>query len=169
MIRFLPLSYGALCTGVFPAAFAYAIGFVGNIAVPRSVDHGVAAPIGQAVVVNVLLRAVFAIRHSVMARPAFKRWRTRFVPESVERSTYVVPASLVLFLLFWQWHMLGFIISFWATPSMTCRHLLFAIVTIGYILVAVRLEKRDLVGAPAIPAANSAQRWARSYRIRGAT
>lgn len=184
----------------------------------HTVDHGVAAPIGQALAVNVLLLALFAAQHSVMARPAFKRWWTGFVPQPIERSTYVLLASLVLILLYWQWRtmpavvwdvrswvvrfglyalfwlgwatalaatfvinhfelfglrqivlawrakpyselgfritllyrlvrhplMLGFIIAFWATPTMTAGHLLFAAVTTGYILIALQLEERDL-------------------------
>jgi methanethiol S-methyltransferase len=221
MKRILTVGYGALCYATFLVAFLYAIGFVGNIAVPRSVDHGITAPIGPAVTVNVLLLALFAIQHSVMARPAFKRWWTRFVPRPAERSTYVLLASLALLLLFWEWRtmpavvwdvtsplqrlglwalfwlgwvkvlsatfmidhfelfglrqvysvwrekpdtdigfrkpllyrlvrhpiMLGFIIAFWATPSMTAGHLLFAICTTGYILVAIQFEEHDLVGA----------------------
>ncbi|MGB8505555.1 methanethiol S-methyltransferase [Mycobacterium sp.] len=221
MSRLLTITYGAASYLVFLAAFLYAIGFVGNIAVPRSIDHGLAAPIGEAIVVNVLLLGAFAVQHSVMARPAFKRWWTRFVPKAVERSTFVLLASLVLFLLFWQWRtmpaviwdvtwppgrialhvlfwlgwvivfagtfminhfdlfglrqvylawrgkpysnvefrtsllyrvvrhplMLGFIIAFWATPTMTAGHLLFALATTGYILIALQLEERDLTAA----------------------
>jgi protein-S-isoprenylcysteine O-methyltransferase Ste14 len=221
MKRLLTIAYGAASYLVGLAAFLYAICFVGNVAVPRTIDHGVAAPIGEAVVVNVLLLSAFAVQHSVMARPAFKRWWTRFVPRSIERSTYVLVTGLVLFLLFWQWRtmpaviwevtlrpgrlvlqvlfwlgwatvlastfminhfdlfglrqvylawrgqpytelgfrtpllyrlvrhplMLGFIVAFWATPRMTAGHLLFAIATTGYILIAVRWEERDLVAA----------------------
>src|SRR5262249_7465091 len=103
MSRLLAIGYGAVRYVVFLAAFLYAICFVGHIVVPRTVDHGVAAPIAEAIVVNVVLLGLFAIQHSVMARPAFKRWWTRFVPSSVERSTYVLLASLILFLLYWQW------------------------------------------------------------------
>jgi protein-S-isoprenylcysteine O-methyltransferase Ste14 len=221
MNRFLTIIYGAASYVVFLVAFLYAIGFVGNIWVPRSVDDGVAAPIGEAVVVNMLLLGVFAVQHSVMARPAFKRWWTRFVPQTIERSTYVLLASLVLLLMYWQWRtmpavvwdvaqpaaraglwvlfgvgwaivlaatfminhfdlfglrqvylawrgkpysdigfrtpllyrlvrhpiMLGFIIAFWATPTMTAGHLLFAAVTTAYILIALQLEEHDLVAA----------------------
>ncbi len=219
MRRYLTIGYGAAAYLLFLAAFLYAIGFVGNIGVPRSVDHGLPAPIGQAVVIDVALLGVFAVQHSVMARPAFKRWWTRFVPPSIERSTYVVLASAVLVLLYWQWRtipdvvwdvrppagrlvlwavfwlgwamvfastfmidhfelfglrqvyvvwrgkpytevgfqvrllyrvvrhpiMLGFIIAFWAAPTMTAGHLLFAVATSSYIVIAVRFEERDLV------------------------
>jgi len=219
MKRLLTVGYGAVCYVLFLVAFLYAIGFVGGFVVPRTVDSGVAAPIGEAVVVNVLLLGLFGVQHSVMARPAFKRRWTRFVPASIERSTYVLLSSLVLFLLYWQWRtmpaviwdvnasagrialwvlfwlgwatalastfminhfdlfglrqvylawrekpysnlpfrtvllyrlvrhplMVGFIIAFWAIPTMTAGHLLFAAVTTAYILVAIQLEERDLV------------------------
>ena len=218
MNRYLTVGYGAVCYVVFLAAFLYAIGFVGNLIVPRSIDNGVAASIGEAMVVNVLLLGLFAVQHSVMARPAFKRWWTQLVPKTIERSTYVIFSSLVLFLLFWQWRtmpaiiwdvawtpgrivlwvlfaagwvtvllstfmishfdlfglrqvylawrgtpytdlefrtsllyrvvrhplMLGFIVAFWAAPTMTAGHLLFAVATTGYILIALQLEEHDL-------------------------
>jgi protein-S-isoprenylcysteine O-methyltransferase Ste14 len=221
MKRFLTIGYGAVCYVAFLAAFLYAIAFVGNFVVPRTVDVGVSAPIGEAVVVNLLLLGLFAVQHSVMARPGFKRWWTRFVPRAIERSTFVLLASSVLFLLYWQWRtmpavvwdvtspagrlalhvlfwfgwaialaatfminhfdlfgvrqvylawrgqpysdlgfrtlllyrlvrhplMLGFIIAFWATPTMTAGHLLYAIATTSYILIALQLEERDLVAA----------------------
>jgi protein-S-isoprenylcysteine O-methyltransferase Ste14 len=221
MKRSLIIGYGAAAYLLFVATFLYLIGFAGAIVVPRNVDHGIAAPIGEAIVVNTLLVGAFAVQHSVMARPAFKRWWTRLVPHSIERSTYVVLSSVVLLLLYWQWRtmpaviwdvrpqagrvavwavfwlgwatafastfminhfdlfglrqvylawrgkpytqlsfrirslyrlvrhplMLGFLIAFWAAPTMTAGHLLFSIVITGYILIAVRLEERDLVAA----------------------
>lgn len=218
MKRWATVGYGLLSYGVFLAAFLYLVGFVGNIVVPRSVDVALTAPIGVAVAVDVGLLALFAVQHSVMARPAFKRWWTRLVPPSIERSTYVLASSLVLILLFWRWHtvptvlwevtsptvraaievafwlgwvivlsatfmiqhfdlvglrqvylawrgepytevgfrapllyrvvrhpmMLGFLIAFWAAPTMTAGHLLFAVGGTVYILVALQFEERDL-------------------------
>lgn len=219
--RLLAISYGAACYLMFLAAFLYAVGFVGDFVVPRSVDHAISAAPGQAIVVDALLLGLFGVQHSVMARPAFKRWWTRFVPQPIERSTYVLAANLALFLLYWQWRsipaeiwhiesaplrltvwalfwlgwaialvttflishfdllglrqvylfwrgkphtdigfrapllyrmvrhplMLGFVIAFWAAPTMTAGHLLFAVGTTAYIVVAIQLEERNLVDA----------------------
>lgn len=221
MTRFLALAYGAVAYLVFLGTFLYAIAFVGSFMVPRTVDHGVAASTAEAIVVNLLLLTAFAMQHSVMARPGFKRQWTRLIPKAIERSTYVLASSLVLILLFWQWRTmptliwdvtwpagrialwalfglgwivaltstvlinhfdlfglrqvylawrekpytdlkfstpllyrvvrhplyLGFLISFWAIPTMTAGHLLFAAVTTAYIVAAVQFEERDLVAA----------------------
>ena len=219
--RLLILLYGIASYALFFATFLYAIGFIGNLWVPKSIDALPGVPLWQALLTNLGLLGLFAVQHSVMARPAFKRWWTRIVPEPAERSTYVLLSSLALIALFvyWQpmggvvWNIesplarglihgvyalgwalillstflinhfdlfglrqvwlhargvpyqplrfgtpwlyryvrhplyVGWLLAFWATPGMTITHLLFALATSAYILVAIRFEERDLMAA----------------------
>jgi methanethiol S-methyltransferase len=219
VLRFIAFLYGLAAYFTFFGTILYAIGFVMGVAVPKAIDTGTVRPTAESVVVNLLLMSLFAVQHSVMARKRFKQWWTQYVPKSVERSTYVLFASLALILLFWQWRpmpsvvweitdvdiaatvailslggwvivfsstflinhfelfglhqvannlagremprprfrtplyykfvrhpiYLGFIIAFWAAPTMTLGHLLFAAVTTAYIFVGIALEERDLV------------------------
>lgn len=220
MKRLIFFLYGIISYLIFFATFLYAIGFVGNLSVPKAIDYGFQGGTKAALIVNLLLLSLFAIQHSVMARQGFKKWWTKIVPKQIERSTYVLFSSVVLILLFYFWRpmtgtiwntgetfltpvlitiyflgwiivltgtflinhfnlfglqqvylslknrevphpkfvtpfyykfvrhplMLGFIIAFWATPVMTIGHLLFALATTGYILIAIQIEERDLVG-----------------------
>jgi len=221
MKRWLILLYGVVCYAVFFATFLYAIGFVGGLWVPKSMDSARDTSVPVALAINLGLLALFALQHSVMARPAFKRAWTRVIPDSAERSTYTLLSSLALILLFWQWRPLGGVVwqvenevgrallyaafafgwglvlvstflinhfdlfglrqvwlqfrgrpyrplpfktpglyrlvrhplyvgwffAFWATPTMTMTHLVFALMTTAYILIAIRLEERDLLDA----------------------
>jgi protein-S-isoprenylcysteine O-methyltransferase Ste14 len=103
MGRLLSFCYGLAAYAVFLGAFLYAVGFVEGMVVPKAIDDGEVTPVLGAVVINLVLLSIFAVQHSVMARPSFKRWWTKLVPASVERSTYVLLASLALILVFWQW------------------------------------------------------------------
>lgn len=134
MGRILAFVYGSLSYVVFFVTFLYAIGFVGNLVVPKSIDTGPsAATLTRGLIMNIILLSIFAIQHSVMARPEFKRVWTRFVPKPIERSTYVLLSSLGLILLFWQWRSITDVI--WEVDNAAGRYLLLALFFLGWGIV----------------------------------
>ena len=129
----LAFLYGAVAYTMFLAVFLYAIAFVGGFAVPKTIDSGANGALAQALVIDILLLGLFAVQHSVMARPGFKRWWTQIVPHSVERSTYVLLASLVLALLFWQWQPIPGVV--WSIEHPVGRGVLIALFWLGWAIV----------------------------------
>jgi protein-S-isoprenylcysteine O-methyltransferase Ste14 len=135
MGRIIAFVYGVLAYAVFFVTFLYAAGFVGNVVVPKSLDAAPVGPLGTSILIDLALLALFAVQHSVMARPAFKRMWTRIVPEPVERSTYVLASSVALILLFWLWRPLGGVV--WDVQHAVGRAVLHAGFVFGWGLVLV--------------------------------
>lgn len=133
MKRLFALGYGVLCYLVFFASFLYAIGFVGNLYVPKSIDGQVEIPLPAALLVNASLLLVFALQHSIMARPAFKTWWIKIIPAPVERSTYVLLASACLLLMMWQWQPMGGVI--WQSGNVLVQNILSILYLVGWLIV----------------------------------
>ena len=133
MGKILALSFGLAAYFAFLASLLYAIGFVTGFAVPKTIDTGVTAPLVEALLVNVALLSIFAVQHSVMARRPFKKWWTQFVPRAIERSTYVLLASLALILLFWQWRAMPSIV--WQVTNHTMAMAILGLSFFGWFIV----------------------------------
>jgi methanethiol S-methyltransferase len=129
----IAFAYGVVAYLVFFFTFLYAIGFVTGIGVPKTIDTGPAAPLTQAVIINLLLMSLFAIQHSIMARKPFKQWITRYIPVPIERSTYVLLASLVLILLFWQWRPIPTVV--WQATNPALATSLLTLSLVGWLIV----------------------------------
>ena len=133
MKKILILLYGIVSYAIFFVVFLYTIGFVANWMVPKSIDSGSSPSWPQALLINSFLLGLFAIQHSVMARQGFKKWITQFIPQPAERSTYVLVASLLLTLLFWQWRPIGAVI--WHVENPLGARLLWGFFGIGWLIV----------------------------------
>jgi len=125
--------YGIVCYAVFFISFLYAIGFVGNIVVPKPIDSGSGSSIIQALIVNMVLLGLFAIQHTIIARPAFKAWWTKINPAHLERSTFVLVASLLLILLYWQWRPMTAVI--WSVGNPVGKAVLLVVFWLGWCVV----------------------------------
>jgi protein-S-isoprenylcysteine O-methyltransferase Ste14 len=133
--RIATFIYGVLCYLIFFGTFLYAAGFVGNLVVPKSLDSGQAGPLAASLLINAGLLTLFALQHSVMARPWFKRVWTRLIPEPAERSTYVLFSSLALLVLFGQWRPLGGVV--WNVEALALRVVLYGLCVTGWLIVLV--------------------------------
>lgn len=133
MSKLLSLIYGIIAYVVFFVSFLYAIGFTGNIVVPKSIDSGTETGLVGSLIVNLVLLGLFAVQHTIMARPGFKKWFTRYIPEAVERSTFVLAASLLLLLLFWQWRPLTGTI--WHIENSIGSGVIWAVFCVGWLMV----------------------------------
>jgi methanethiol S-methyltransferase len=128
--KVLVVGYGTIAYLIFLAVLVYTIGFLANVGVPKGIDAGDVGPVWLAVAVDAGLLALFAVQHTVMARPWFKRWWTRFVPTPIERSTFVLTASLALALLLWQWRPISSTV--WSVEAEPARLLLHAVYVLGW-------------------------------------
>jgi methanethiol S-methyltransferase len=147
LARVTAFIYGVICYLIFFATFLYAIGFVGDLIVPKSIDSGPQGPLASALLVNACLLGLFAVQHSLMARQWFKRAWTRIVPEPVERSTYVLFSSVALLLLFWQWRPMGGVV--WSAENQALRLAIYALYFFGWLLLlvcTVLIDHFDLFG-----------------------
>jgi protein-S-isoprenylcysteine O-methyltransferase Ste14 len=133
MSRLIAFVYGLVSYAIFFATILYAIGFVSGLFVPKAIDDGAVVSMTEAVIVNLLLMSLFAIQHSVMARKQFKQWWTQYVPKSVERSTYVLLASLALVLLFWQWRPMPAMV--WQITDPLAASIITALSMLGWLVV----------------------------------
>lgn len=135
MGKFVAFLYGIVAYLAFAVTIVYAIGFVTGLVVPKTIDSGTVVALTEAIVVNLLLMSLFAVQHSVMARPQFKKWWTQFVPVAVERSTFVLFSSLALLLLFWQWRPIPAVV--WQVSNPQIADTLLGLGLFGWVLVFV--------------------------------
>jgi len=135
MKRVLFFVYGVISYSLFFGVFCYLPGFLGNFLVPKSIDSPASVPFGEALLVNTALLGLFAIQHSVMARPGFKKWWTKFIPKPIERSTYVLFSSLAVILLYWQWKPMG--VTIWNITDPTLVMVLNGLMILGGLIVLV--------------------------------